>query len=105
MTKAEEIEILKRAACELGNDSYLGPWLTRAIPNLAQDIASDFSPVSYGEAERIAYSRIQDAEKAACEIVAEAERQAVAIRSEANATAARWNLEAKRRLMEFAEEL
>lgn len=76
MTKNDEIAILKDAAARLGKDSYLGPWLERAIPNLKQDIESDFYPLSYGKAEKIAQSRVQDAEKEACEILERAAKEA-----------------------------
>jgi hypothetical protein len=76
MTKQDEINILKEAAEKLGADSYLGAWLERAIPHLQQDIESDFYPLSYGKAEQVAQSRVQDAEKDACEIIASAVKEA-----------------------------
>jgi hypothetical protein len=42
MTKTRELEILDRAIAALGPDSYLGPWLADARPEIARDISIDF---------------------------------------------------------------
>ena len=109
MTKEDEIEIIQNAARKLGKDSYLGPWLERAIPFLKHEIEQDIFPLSYGEGERIAQSRVSDAEKSACEIIKSAVNEADAI-----AKRAKRDLESdlharresfKRRLADLASDL
>ena len=84
MDKAQEIEILRAAASQLGTDSYCGPWLNRIIPRVEMDIRSDLTPdpmslseftdaviaAAKAEAEQI----LRDARKDAQKMLAEAER-------------------------------
>jgi hypothetical protein len=109
MTKKDEISILKEAASKLGAESYLGPWLRRALPSLEMDINSDFYPKSYGEAEKEAQSIVQDAEMRACEIVKaaceRAEKEALKIREEANSYSASVRISAKKRLQDVIADL
>jgi len=46
MTKSQELDILRKAASELGADSYLGPWLSFVIPIVERDIRSDNPPAT-----------------------------------------------------------
>lgn len=43
-TKTQEIEILKAAIEQLGEDSYLGPLLQQLLPEIEDLIRSDFYP-------------------------------------------------------------
>jgi hypothetical protein len=54
MTKSQEIEILREAASKLGADSYLGPWLSAAIPIVERDIRSDNPPATITPQEHAA---------------------------------------------------
>lgn len=51
-TKAEEIELLKRTAAELGPDSYCGAWLAEVADHVERDIAADLPPVPSVDAWR-----------------------------------------------------
>ena len=44
MNKSQETEILRRAAAELGTNSYCGPWLAEQIDFVTSDIRSDIGP-------------------------------------------------------------
>ena len=44
LTKREEIEILRKAIQELGEDSYFGPWLADVCGEAEQLIKSDIIP-------------------------------------------------------------
>jgi len=68
MTKEQEIKTLQATAKKLGPDSYMGPWLTRALPFIESAMRSDM-PFHTIEQETIT----------ARETVAEGERKAKAI--------------------------
>jgi F0F1-type ATP synthase membrane subunit b/b' len=44
MTKEQEIAIIREFAAKLGENSYFGPVLTEALPELEQDIKNDITP-------------------------------------------------------------
>jgi len=54
MTKQDELETLRKTAEKLGSNSYCGPWLLDQIPQIEQDIRSDFFPqITWSESRRI----------------------------------------------------
>lgn len=76
MTKAEEIAILRKAAEQLGPNSYCGPWLEEEIPLIESDIRGDQSPrASFREARRNAEATIEDAKAYAARLVEDAKKQ------------------------------
>lgn len=87
MTKAQEITILRAAAEKLGTASYCGPWLTRILPGIERDIASDNPPGVQTPAEYAA-SVIQEAKSGADRILLEAKREADRMLREAGTTLA-----------------
>lgn len=80
MTKDQEINILKSTIEQLGNDSYLGPWLRAQLPEIESSLASDLLPVTSREIERRAQRTADDAvslaNAEAGRIVAVAQREA-----------------------------
>jgi len=44
MTKEQEIAIIREFAAKLGENSYFGPVLADALPELEQDIKNDITP-------------------------------------------------------------
>lgn len=64
ITKAEEIEILRRAAAGLGPDSYCGPWLMDQLPCIERDLRSDFPPVGTWASVREEHAHEMDRLKA-----------------------------------------
>jgi hypothetical protein len=44
MTKEQEIAIIREFAAKLGENSYFGPVLAEALPELEQDIKNDITP-------------------------------------------------------------
>jgi len=54
MNKQDELETLRKTAEKLGENSYCGPWLLDQIPQIEQDIRSDFFPqITWSESRRI----------------------------------------------------
>jgi hypothetical protein len=54
MTKQDEIETLRKTAEKLGENSYCGPWLLDQLPQIEQDIRSDYFPqITWAESRRI----------------------------------------------------
>jgi hypothetical protein len=54
MNKQDEIETLRKTAEKLGENSYCGPWLLDQLPQIEQDIRSDFFPqITWAESRRI----------------------------------------------------
>jgi hypothetical protein len=89
MTKQEEIQILTRAAAELGPDSYLGPWLTSILGELERDIRSDILPtIMLAEARARCFAIMAEAGLKAVDIRTAAFREADNIRAAANKDAA-----------------
>lgn len=81
MKKQTEIEILRKAAAELGANSYCGEWLVEQIPFIESEIAADlmpgtFSTLSIAEAKKTAAEIVRAAEFRAKEIREAAEREA-----------------------------
>ncbi len=87
MNKNEEIKILAETATKLGVDSYCGPWLSRQIPRIQQDIQSDIFPSVTWEDMKKEFADMQalieDAKKQRNEIIEAAHQQAKNIRTEA----------------------
>lgn len=81
MTKQQELEILDAAIKALGQQSYLGPWLSENRDAIERDITSDLQPSPDLPAEAVKRARaiITDAQKTAADIVTagntEAERR------------------------------
>ena len=101
MTKNQEIEVLTRAAAELGPDSYLGPWLTSILGELERDIRSDILPtIMLAEARARCFELMADAGLTAAELRTQATREANNIR----AIAARDAAEARTRAAEALRE-
>lgn len=62
MTKNDELETLRKAAEKLGTNSYCGPWLLDQLPQIEQDIRSDFFPqITWAESRRIQEQHIANA--------------------------------------------
>lgn len=76
-TKAEELAAVRALADQLGPNSYLGPWLTDALPWLADQLQSDYMP-----------QRARAMAEEAARVKAAAISTADAIRSEARELAA-----------------
>lgn len=54
MNKQDELETLRKTAEKLGANSYCGPWLLDQIPQIEQDLRSDFFPqITWAESRRI----------------------------------------------------
>lgn len=101
MTKTQEIEVLTRAAAELGPDSYLGPWLTSILGELERDIRSDILPtITLAEARARCFELMAEASLKAVDLKTEAARNADNIR----AIAARDAAEARTRAAEALRE-
>ena len=66
MTKQDEIETLRKTAEKLGANSYCGPWLLDQIPQIEQDIRSDYFPqITWTESRRIQDQHIANAKSQA----------------------------------------
>ncbi len=66
-TKAEELAAVRAPAEQLGPSSYLGPWLTDALPWLADQLRCDYMPqCSRAMAEEAARVKA----KACCDAIA-----------------------------------
>ena len=80
MTQQDEIQILMAAAYDLGPDSYLGPWLDKAIPFIESSIRNDLIPMTIEEGSQRAYKLVTDAKEEAetlkLKIIADANSQA-----------------------------
>ena len=62
MTKNDELEALRKTAEKLGANSYCGPWLLDQIPQIEQDIRSDYFPqITWSESRRIQEQHIANA--------------------------------------------
>ena len=62
MTKQDEIETLRKTAEKLGANSYCGPWLLDQLPQIEQDIRSDYFPqITWAESRRIQDQHIANA--------------------------------------------
>ena len=66
MTKQDELETLRKTAEKLGANSYCGPWLLDQIPQIEQDLRSDFFPqITWAESRRIQDQHIANAKSQA----------------------------------------
>jgi len=62
MNKQDELETLRKTAEKLGANSYCGPWLLDQLPQIEQDIRSDFFPqITWAESRRIQEQHIANA--------------------------------------------
>lgn len=84
MTKNNEIKILKAAAAKLGTDSYMGPWLTSALPFIESSIRADMPFYTVEEMTKQSQKIEADADRSAKEKI----RKANEILEQANAKAA-----------------
>jgi len=84
MTKDQELEILAKAASDLGSASYLGDWLASITWELERDLRSDFIPVlTLAEARKRADDLLVEAQARAEQIRQAAQRQADKLQQEA----------------------
>jgi vacuolar-type H+-ATPase subunit H len=73
--KAQEIEILTAAIAQLGDNSYLGPWLKEILPELKARIESDIYPtITLAQAQAQALSIVTSASAEAAKIRVDAEK-------------------------------
>lgn len=87
MTKAQEIEKLKRFIKEIGPDTYIGPWLAEVVEEVRRDISSDMMPTPTLAASRTTASRIiTEAQAKADAIVRRANVMAEQIAASARST-------------------
>ena len=79
MNKAQELAVITAAAAELGEDSYLGPWLVQIADELERDLRSDILPtISLKDAERQAAGIVAAAKQQAAATIADAQKEAEA---------------------------
>jgi cell division septum initiation protein DivIVA len=79
MNKKQELAVITAAAAELGEDSYLGPWLTQVADELERDLRSDIVPsISLRDAARQAESIVAAAKQQAAYILAAAQKESEA---------------------------
>ena len=77
MTKQDEIETLRKTAEKLGANSYCGPWLLDQIPQIEQDIRSDFFPqTTWAESRRIQEQHLANAKTQAEFLLKQAKEKA-----------------------------
>jgi hypothetical protein len=77
MTKNDEIETLRKTAEKLGENSYCGPWLLDQIPQIEQDIRSDFFPqITWSESRRIQDQHLANAKTQAEFLLKQAKEKA-----------------------------
>lgn len=63
-TKAQELDLLRALATELGPQSYLGPWILDVLPEIEADIRADLPPVvSWSDLRGLHAAAIEDAKK------------------------------------------
>jgi cell division septum initiation protein DivIVA len=96
MTKAQEIEALKKFKDSIPQQSYLRPWLEEIFSEVAADIKNDY-PISptvtkshemakdiIGRAQTSAGEILNAAEQKAAKIVADAEAEAKSLKEQAH---------------------
>lgn len=77
MTKNDEIETLRKTAEKLGANSYCGPWLLDQLPQIEQDIRSDYFPqITWAESRRIQEQHIANAKAQAEFLLKQAKEKA-----------------------------
>lgn len=77
MNKQDEIETLRKVAEKLGANSYCGPWLLDQLPQIEQDIRSDFFPqITWAESRRIQEQHIANAKTQAEFLLKQAKEKA-----------------------------
>lgn len=85
MTKADELSTLDVAIEQLGEDSYLGPWLRQVRDSVTSDIRSDIFPtITIAACQDACAASLAEARKAAEEIVAAAQAKARSIEESAD---------------------
>ena len=107
MTKDQELAIVDQVIAQLGDQSYLGPWLASIRPELEASIRSDFNPAPYlpAEAERRGRVIIRDAALRADQIVTQARQTIAAEHTVAQNQTAGARARARRHLETIAEGL
>jgi len=79
MNKENELARIAKAAADLGEDSYLGPWLREIADELERDLRSDILPtISLKDAERQAAGIVAAAKQQAAYILAAAQKESEA---------------------------
>lgn len=77
MNKQQEIETLRKAGETLGENSYCGPWLLDQLPQIEQDIRSDYFPqITWAESRRIQEQHIASAKTQAEFLLKQAKEKA-----------------------------
>lgn len=77
MNKQDELETLRKTAEKLGANSYCGPWLLDQIPQIEQDIRSDFFPqITWAESRRIQDQHLANAKTQAEFLLKQAKEKA-----------------------------
>ena len=77
MNKQDEIETLRKTAEKLGSNSYCGPWLLDQIPQIEQDIRSDYFPqITWAESRRIQDQHLANAKTQAEFLLKQAKEKA-----------------------------
>jgi len=84
LDKAGELAILDSAIRQLGEDSYLGPWLAQVRAEVENCIRSDYFPeLTLGGAEQKSFDTIARAQTRAGEIIEQAKANAARIEASA----------------------
>lgn len=94
MSKTEEIEILRRAANRLGNDSYCGAWLRSIVDEVERSVRCDILPeLSISGTEKKCQEMLAEARKQAEEIKEAARqcREREVKRAQEESAAIRWS--------------
>jgi hypothetical protein len=77
MNKQDELETLRKTAEKLGSNSYCGPWLLDQLPQIEQDIRSDFFPqTTWAESRRIQEQHLANAKTQAEFLLKQAKEKA-----------------------------
>ena len=77
MNKQDELETLRKVAEKLGSNSYCGPWLLDQLPQIEQDIRSDFFPqITWSESRRIQDQHLANAKTQAEFLLKQAKEKA-----------------------------
>ena len=77
MNKQDELETLRKTAEKLGSNSYCGPWLLDQIPQIEQDLRSDFFPqITWAESRRIQDQHLANAKTQAEFLLKQAKEKA-----------------------------
>lgn len=105
-SKSEEIAILTAAAKKLGSESYTGPWLSKVLPQLEQDMKNDFMPdFDWHKAARECTALKEEAKAEAARMIQSAKDEAQRIRERAQSDLIEMRASCGRSLLRAAREL